>query len=121
METNLTYARTSKIVFFIYHTFVCKFYWKNIYYAELKNLEYSTSDSAALNMLMRQRQFEIKTVLLVFTLSKKRALKMEKTHPFTLQNACRWCRKKNVPNSPRQLFLRLNQCSKKPTRCSSVS
>ena len=113
METNLTYARTSKIVFFIYHTFVCKFYQKNIYYAELKNLEYSTSDSAALNMLMRQRQFEIKTLLLVFTLSKKRALKMEKTHPFTLQNACRWFRK-NVPKSPQQLLLRLSHAVKNP-------
>ena len=39
---------------------------------------------------------------------------MEKTHPFTLQNACRWCRKKNVPKSPRQLFLSLSQCSKNP-------
>ena len=57
-------------------------------------------------LLMRQRQFKIKTVLLVFTGSKKRALIMEKTHPFTLQNACRWCRK-NVTKSLRQLFLRL--------------
>ena len=38
---------------------------------------------------------------------------MEKTYPFTLNKACRWCRKKNVPKSPRQLFLRLSKCSKK--------
>ena len=64
-------------------------------------------------MVMRQRQFEIKTLLFVFTLSKKRALIMEKTYPFTLQNACRWFRK-NVPKSPQQLFLRLSHAVKIP-------
>ena len=60
-------------------------------------------------MLMRQRQFEIKTVLLVFTLSKKRALKMEKTHPFTLENACRWCRKKMYLKTHAMLLGFLNK------------
>ena len=60
---QFNYARTISIVFFIYHTF-CKFYRRNIYYAETRTWNILPQIPP---QLLRQRQFEIKTVLLVFT------------------------------------------------------